>query len=171
MGLLHAGLKRLARDADLLTAPVSSVEQLLQPDSQNKHRATTLVKLDMRELSQRFAAVYEPGGCMSQKYLCTYLCSTLSRTGKGQEATSLHGQRSTANDWFKGPFAAERPCTSLPLPSHRTSCCWTLPDSCSSLLQSSKSYARFTAHSIIRWYVALCNDRLLLSQLLPNMLR
>ena len=75
MGLLHAGLKRLARDADLLTAPVSSVEQLLQPDSQNKHRATTLVKLDMRELSQRFAAVYEPGGCMSQKRTCAHTCA------------------------------------------------------------------------------------------------
>lgn len=61
MGPLHAGLKRLAKDADLLTAPVSGVEQLLQPDSDNRHGTTTLVKLDMRELSQRFAAVYEPG--------------------------------------------------------------------------------------------------------------
>ena len=61
---MSTGLKRLARDADLLTATVSATEQLLEPDSQNSHRATTLVKLDMRELSQRFATVYEPGELM-----------------------------------------------------------------------------------------------------------
>ena len=51
----------MAKDGEFLAAPVCAVEQLLEADPQNAHRVTTLVKLDMTELSQRFAAVYEPG--------------------------------------------------------------------------------------------------------------
>ena len=59
--MLRTGLKRMAKDGEFLAAPVCAVEQLLEADPQNAHRVTTLVKLNMTELSQRFAAVYEPG--------------------------------------------------------------------------------------------------------------
>ena len=68
-----AGLKRLAKDGDYLTATVAGTEQLLEVDAQNSHRVTTLVKLDMRELSQRFAAVYEPGESVHRHVHVLYL--------------------------------------------------------------------------------------------------
>lgn len=87
--LLLTGLKRLAKDSDLLTAAVSSVEQLLQVDQQNSHRATMLVKLDMKELSQRFAAVYEPGKCLSKSNTWRLVCSVSTRLAEMLDGYSL----------------------------------------------------------------------------------
>lgn len=79
--LLHTGLKRVARDGEFLAAPVCAVEQLLEADPQNAHRVTTLVKLDMTELSQRFAAVYEPGMISQCTLYLHFLCFGLNNWG------------------------------------------------------------------------------------------